>query len=63
MEWEFSKTVIVGYGVLYDPKGNKYNVEFDENGNIEVTTTKRNTVVKIPQKVHQMILEKNKVIK
>ncbi|GAA4880369.1 hypothetical protein GCM10023310_70720 [Paenibacillus vulneris] len=58
MEWDFSKTMIVGYGILYDPKGNKYNVEFDDNGSIIVTTTKRNTEVKIPKKVYKMIQDK-----
>lgn len=58
MEWEFFKTVIVGYGTLYDPKGNKFNVDFNDNGEIVVTTIKRNTVVKIPKKVQKMILEK-----
>jgi hypothetical protein len=58
MKWEFSKTMIVGYGKLTDPKGNDYNVEFDDKGNIEVTTTKRQTPVDIPQKVRKMILEK-----
>lgn len=58
MEWEFCKTVITGYGNLYDPKGNKYNVEWDDNGNIEVTTIKRQAKVKIPQYVHEMIKSK-----
>jgi hypothetical protein len=56
--WEFSKTMIVGYGMLMDPNGNNYNVAFDEEGHISVTTTKRNTPVTIPKKVMKMILEK-----
>ncbi|MCR8641515.1 hypothetical protein NV379_02490 [Paenibacillus sp. N1-5-1-14] len=58
MTWEFTKTMIVGYGKLTDSKGKEYNVDFDQNGNIEVTTIKQNKPVKIPNKVHQMILQK-----
>jgi hypothetical protein len=58
MAWEFVKTNIVGYGRLLDPKGKEYNVQYNNEGNIEVTTIKRNTIVKIPQKVHRMITEK-----
>lgn len=58
MEWDFSKTSIVGYGRLLDPKGKAYNVEFDDEGKIEITTTKQNRPAKVPQKVLKMIQDK-----
>lgn len=58
MEWKFLKTSIVGYGVLYDPKGKKYNVSFDDSGNIQITSTAKDKPVKVPQKVIKMITQK-----
>ncbi|GAB6989450.1 hypothetical protein [Paenibacillus pini] len=60
VEWEFSKTSVVGYGRLLDTKGKLYNVQFDNEGIIEVTTTKQNKQVKIPLKVIKLIQQKLK---
>lgn len=54
-QWEFTKTAIVGYGVLYNPQGKKYNVQFDNKGNIIVTTIKQCRIFKVSKKIEDMI--------
>jgi hypothetical protein len=58
MKWEFTKTMIKGYGMLSDPKGKDFNVNFEDKENIIVTTTKQCRIVKVPDKVIKMIKEK-----
>ena len=54
MEWEIKKSALKGYGILLDPKGKKYNINFSESAQVVMTTTKGKTA-KLPIYVEQMV--------